>query len=61
MDLVVMILLILYLVGETHRKIYEKDVGRMFIIIAILMLLSGESNVVILCDAAQLHFEKKIV
>lgn len=56
-----MILLILYLVGETHRKIYEKDVGRMFIIIAILMLLSGESNVVILCDAAQLHFEKKIV
>ncbi|PVD31868.1 hypothetical protein C0Q70_07292 [Pomacea canaliculata] len=41
MDLVVMILLILYLVGETHRKIYEKDVGRMFIIIAILMLLSA--------------------
>ena len=37
-----MILILVYLLDEPRKKIYEKDTGRMFIIDSILMLVSGE-------------------
>ena len=42
LDLIGLILILVYLLDEPRKKIYEKDTGRMFIIDSILMLASGE-------------------